>query len=141
MKRLYFSTEINAPKDKVWKSLWEDKNYRNWTSAFCEGSHMKADWTEGGKVLFLDPNDQGMSSRIAKLDEGTYVSFEHIADYKDGEQQATPEWTGAQENYRLVEIPGGTRLEVEVDITEPHVNYFNDAFPKGLSKVKEIAES
>lgn len=102
---------------------------------------MKADWTEGGKVLFLDPNDQGMVSRIAKLDAGTYVSFEHIADYKDGEQQAIPEWTGAQENYRLVEIPGGTRLDVEVDVTEPHVNYFNDAFPKGLSKLKEIAES
>ena len=141
MERLTFSTDINAPKDKVWKSLWDDQHYREWTSAFCEGSHMKADWTEGGKVLFLDPNDQGMSSRIAKLDSGTYVSFEHIADYKDGIEQPAPEWTGARENYRLTETGNGTRLDVEVDVTEPHVNYFNEAFPKGLSKLKEIAES
>lgn len=141
MERLKFSTDINAPKDKVWKSLWEDQNYRNWTSAFCEGSHMKADWTEGGKVLFLDPNNQGMSSRIAKLDDGTYVSFEHIADYMNGEEQPVPDWTGAQENYRLTEIEGGTRLDTEVDVTEKYVSYFKEAFPKGIAKLKEIAES
>ena len=55
MKKLQFSIEINAPKEKVWDTLWQDENYRKWTSVFIEGSFAESDWKEGGKIHFLTP--------------------------------------------------------------------------------------
>ena len=40
----------------------------------------------------------------------------------------------------LTQTNGTTDLKVELDIAEDHAEFFNDAFPKALQKVKEIAE-
>lgn len=63
MEKLHFSTNINAPREKVWDTLWNDNSYRKWTSAFMEGSYAETDnWKEGSKVLFLSPGGDGMGS-------------------------------------------------------------------------------
>ena len=36
-----------------------DDTYREWTSAFHPGSYYKGDWSEGSKILFLGPGDDG----------------------------------------------------------------------------------
>ncbi|MBA2423398.1 MAG: SRPBCC domain-containing protein, partial [Chitinophagales bacterium] len=66
MQKLNFSTSINASKEKVWKTLWDDSSYRKWTGAFQEGSYAETDnWKEGSKVLFLDGKRNGMVSQVA----------------------------------------------------------------------------
>lgn len=34
MKVLKFSTEINAPREKVWEVLWKEGSYKKWTKVF-----------------------------------------------------------------------------------------------------------
>ncbi len=53
MKRKESKIEIKAPKEKVWKVLWDDETYGKWTAAFFEGSHAETGWKEGRK-LHLD---------------------------------------------------------------------------------------
>jgi hypothetical protein len=152
MEKLNFSTTINAPKEKVWKSLWEDANYREWTSVFHEGSYAKTDnWKEGSKVLFLGPGESGkesgMVSRVAANRENEFMSFEHLGEIKDGVEDTTSEkvkiWAGAHENYRLKENNGTTELSVELDIDQAggFADYFKNTFPLALDKVKKIAEN
>ena len=43
MEHMNFEINIDAPKEKVWSSLWEDANYRNWTSAFAADSQAVTD--------------------------------------------------------------------------------------------------
>ena len=144
MKKLQFSIDIEAPKEKVWDTLWDDKTYREWTSPFCEGSHVVTDWKEGSKVLFLSPNGEGMFSEIAKNNEYEFMSFKHIGMYKDGKEQPLDEesksWSGCFENYTLKETNGKTTLQTDIDIVDSHYDYFNQTFPLALEKVKEIAE-
>ena len=52
MKKLSFTIDIKAPKEKVWHSLWDEENYQSWTSVFCEGSYTVSDWNEGSKIYF-----------------------------------------------------------------------------------------
>jgi uncharacterized protein YndB with AHSA1/START domain len=47
MHRLAFSITINAPKEEVWRAMLEDATYRQWTSAFEEGS-LRCHRLEGG---------------------------------------------------------------------------------------------
>jgi len=145
MITLNFSILINAPKEKVWEVLWDDKTYREWTSVFMEGSYAVSDWQQGSSVLFLSPSGEGMFSTISKKVPAELMSFKHLGIVKDGQEQPmdekTKEWSGAMENYILKEINGVTELSVIVDITENHEQYFSDTFPKALEKVKSLCEN
>lgn len=145
LKKLSFSTLIQATKEKVWKVLWDDETYRAWTSAFSEGSHAVSDWNEGSKILFLDGKGSGMYSTIARKIPAEFMSFRHIGEVKDGVEQPlnekTKAWSGGTENYTLKESDGKTELLIELDIVDEFMEYFKATFPKALEKIKEIAES
>lgn len=64
MATLHFETRINASRKKVWDVLWNDDTYPKWTAAFMPGSYAESDWKEGSKILFLDPERNGMLSMI-----------------------------------------------------------------------------
>jgi hypothetical protein len=144
MKKLHFSIDIRAPKEEVWKALWEDSSYRKWTSVFSEGSYAVTDWNEGSKIFFLDSNQDGMSSIIAKKIPNERMSFRHMGVVQNGKEQPPDEevkkWSGAIEEYTLRETGGATRLQVEMDSTDDHYEIFQEKFPKALEKLKEISE-
>lgn len=145
MKKLTFTIDIKASKEKVWNSLWDDENYQNWTAVFCEGSNAISDWKEGSKIYFTDPNGSGMSSKISINKPFETMSFQHIGEMKNFKElpatKETESWSGAEERYDLTENDGVTTLTASVEITQSHADYFNKTFPKAIQKVKEIAEA
>ena len=144
MEKRNYSIEIDAPAEKVWQVLWTPDSYTDWTGVFCEGSSVKSDFSQGSRAHFLTPNGDGMYSNVEENRENRIMSFKHIGMLKDGKElpldDETRTWSGAMETYRLSEKDGKTRLDVELDITEEHAGYFDGAFPKGLERVKELAE-
>ena len=145
MEKINFTTNINAPREKVWKVLWDDDSYREWTSAFTEGSYAETDdWKEGSKVLFLSPGGEGMVSKVAANKKNEFMSFEHLGVVKNGvediESESVKGWAGARENYTLTDENGKTKLVVDMDSTDEFKDYFTKTFPVALEKVKELAE-
>ena len=147
MEKLKFSTTINAPKEKVWKTLWDDSSYREWTSAFMEGSYAETDnWKEGSKILFLGPGKSGMVSRVAANRENEFMSFEHLGEVHNGVEDTTSDkvkmWAGAHENYTLKENNGKTDLLIEMDMSDQGEmkDYFVRTWPVALDNLKRIAE-
>ena len=145
MEKINFSTSINAPREKVWDILWNDDSYREWTSAFMEGSYAETDnWKEGSKVLFLAPGRNGMVSTVATNKKNEFMSFKHLGEVKNGvedtESEKVKSWAGAMENYRLTDENGKTKLEVDMDSTDEFKDYFEKTWPVALEKVKELAE-
>ncbi len=145
MEKLNFSIDINAPKEKVWETLWDDATYPKWTGVFCEGSHAKTDWQEGSKVLFLDNKGSGMVSKIETKKPNEFMSFKHLGEVKDNVEDTSSEkvkgWAGALESYTLKESGAVTTLSVDMDIVEEFKDYFLKTFPGGLEKVKELSEN
>ena len=146
MKKLNYSIDIQADKDSVWKALWEDANYRQWTSVFFEGSHALTDnWKEGSIVHFLTPQGDGMYSRIIKHIQGEQMTFEHIGNVVRGEEQpqdeTTKSWSGMREEYFLQANGDNCRLEVQMDTTDDFAGYMDKTFPKALEMVKKLSES
>jgi len=145
MEKSNFSVRINAPKEKVWKTLWDDSTYRQWTSPFMEGSYAETDnWKEGSKVLFLGPEGSGMVSTVAANRPNEFMSFKHLGEVKGGVEDTTSEkikaWAGAYENYTLKETGGVTELVVEMDMAEDFKDFFTKTWPVALGKVKELSE-
>lgn len=83
MKTLQFKININAPKEKVWQTLWDDKSFREWASVFCEGTYAESNWKEGDAIHFLTPDGMGMNSVIFKRTENEYMAFKHLSEIKD----------------------------------------------------------
>jgi hypothetical protein len=145
MDKIKFDINIKAPKEEVWNALWDNKHYAEWTSVFCEGSHVESDWAEGSKVIFLNGEGSGMVAIVETNDPHEFMSFKHIGMYANGvedtESAEVQQWAGAHENYTLTTISDGlTKLSIDVDTDEKYVTFFSDVWPKALAKVKEIAE-
>jgi hypothetical protein len=139
MKPLKFSITINAPKEKVWKKLWEDASYRQWTSAFMEGSYAESDWQEGSKILFLSKKGDGMFATIEKKIPERQMTFRHLGEIKNGIEEPK-DWGDSRESYHLEEKDGITELSVEMGAAGEFEDYFKETFPRALHILKEISE-
>jgi uncharacterized protein YndB with AHSA1/START domain len=137
--RLHFSVDIDAPRERVWAVLWDDRTYRDWTGAFSQGSYAVSDWKEGSKVQFLDPSGSGMSAVIEKKVPNERMTFRHLAEIKEGKEQPPASWSGAREDYTLQDNGRGTTLTVDLDTVDEYKQMFEQAFPKALQRVKELA--
>lgn len=148
MQKLNFTIIINAPKEKVWNTMLEDKTYRIWTEAFAKGSHYVGDWSQGSKILFLGPNEKGimggMVSRIKENRLHEYISIEHLGIVHDGQEDTTSDavkqWAGSLENYTLKDLNAKTELLVDMDINDDFKDMFENMWPGALQKLKELAE-
>ena len=142
MKELQFSIEINAPKEKVWATLWDDESFRDWAGIIDEGTYMQGEMKEGNEIRFLSSvNGYGVTSLIEKLTPNEFVLFRHSADTKDtGQHQREKEWTGGTESYSLTEKYGVTTLIVKTDVPEEMEEMFNSILPRAMERIKMLAE-
>lgn len=148
MDRLKFTMVIDAPKEKVWRTMLDEDTYRVWTEVFMPGSHYIGEWSKGSKILFLAPGEKGelsgMVSRIKENRPYEYISIEHLGVVQDGKEdtssEAVKQWAGALENYTFKEKDGRTELRVDLDSAEEYQEMFQDIWPKALQKLKELAE-
>lgn len=139
---MQFRVEINAPKEKVWDTLWQDETFRQWASIIDPGTYMVGDLKEGNEVQFISSSSEyGVTSLVEKLTPNEFLLLRHQADTQgSGKQEREKEWTGGAESYSLAEKDGVTTLTVAFDVPPELEEYFKDNYPKALELVKVLAE-
>lgn len=142
---LILSISINAPKEKIWDVLLQDHTYRQWTSVFHPGSYAETDWKQGSKVLFKNPEGNGLVSKIVLHKPAEVISIEHLGILKNGiedfENEEVKSWQGFTETYHVTpKEEGKTELTIQQDITKEHAEWFTTTWGKALQKVKELSE-
>lgn len=142
MKEMQFSTEIHAPKEKVWETLWQDETFRQWASIIDPGTYMVGELKEGSEVQFISAeNGYGVTSLVEKVVANDFLLLRHHADTQDsGERERADEWSGGTESYRLAEKDDTTTLTVAFDVPPELEEYFTVNYPKALEQVKILAE-
>lgn len=145
MQKLTFRKTINAPREKVWDTLWTDKTYRQWTEPFSPQSRAETDWEKGSKILFLGGEGQdGMIAEVADKIPNEYMSIRHMGMVSNGvedtESDKVKEWKGALENYTLRDVDGQTEVLVEMDITDAEADSMAKIWPHALDRLKELSE-
>lgn len=138
MKTLDFTIEINAPKEKVWEVMLQPETYKEWTSAFTEGSYYEGSWEKGSEIKFLTPDGVGMFAEIADSKKYEYVSIKHLGMIREGKKaESIPE---TYENYILKDKDGKTEVKIEMDNIPGHEESLSKTWSKALNKIKEISE-
>jgi uncharacterized protein YndB with AHSA1/START domain len=140
-----FSIDINAPRQRVWDVMFDDKGYREWTSAFSGSSSFEGSWSEGSRIRFLGQDEQGnqcgLSSRIVANRPLEFVAIEHLRGITNGVDDANEsEWTGAREDYHFSEKNGVTTVRIEQDMVAEYETMFQEMWPNALAKLKALAE-
>jgi uncharacterized protein YndB with AHSA1/START domain len=144
MTNLHYSTQINAPREKVWEVMLNDSTYREWTAVFMPGSYYQGDWSQGSKMLFLGPGadgqkEGGMAAVVKENRPQEFISLEYHAEIRDGIE--VPMEGNGYENYTLQDKDGGTEVSIDLlNLPDEYADMFNDAWPKALEKLKELAE-
>lgn len=142
MKEIQFSIQINASKERVWTTLWDDITFRDWANIIDEGTYMKGVMKEGNEIQFISSvNGYGVTSLVEKLNPNEFVLFRHSEDTKEsGQKEREKEWTGGTESYSLTEKNGVTTLIVKTDVPLELEETFNISFPKALERIKTLTE-
>jgi uncharacterized protein YndB with AHSA1/START domain len=149
METLYFEIEIKAPVNKVTEIMLGKDTYNKWTFEFNPTSNYRGSWEKGSKILFIgiDKNDQeeGMVSRIKEHLPNKFVSIEHLGMLHKGEEITSgpmvEPWRGALENYWFAETKTGTKVSVTTDTNKEYKDYFAEAWPRALKKLKQLCEA
>lgn len=140
METLSYEIEIEAAPERIWGVLWGDITYRQWTTAFTEGSFYEGTLEEGSIVKFFDPQNNGMYSRVEKNEPGKEMKFLHLGEIYDG-VEAPQEWGEATEAYILEETETGTTLTCEIQTPAEFKGFFEESFPKALGIIKNLSEN
>jgi len=139
------SVDIAAPPERVWRVLWEDATYRQWTAAFMEGSYAETDWQEGSPVRFLGPSGEGMLGHIVTSRCPELLDIEYdglvLAGEDDTDSEAARDYRGAKETYRLTANGEGTRLDVSAPMGEKYYDDMLIAWDRALARLSELAET
>ncbi len=149
LERLHFEITINKPVKDVYRIMFDQKKWEEWTAEFNPTSHFKGTWEKGSKMLFLGTNQNGseggMVSRIKEHIPRQFVSIEYLGVIHEGKEYTTGKeaepWAGGLENYSFSEKDGKTRLSVDADTNREHKSYFITTWPKALNRLKSICEN
>ena len=142
MTTMRISIDIDASRERVWATLWEDGTFRDWAGLIDEGTYLRGVLEEGKEIEFLSSeNGYGVTSLVERLEPNVYVLFRHSADTQEsGQELREKEWTGGTESYSLTEQNGKTTLVVLADIPEEMEELFATRLPLALERVKVLAE-
>lgn len=140
MEQLSYEIEINAEPEKVWSVLWSEITYRQWTTAFTEGSFYEGALEENNIVKFLDPKNNGMYSRVIKVIPNEEITFLHLGEIYEGIEVAQ-DWGDATEAYFLEENEEGTVLRTVINTPTEFKSFFEEKFPKAMNIVKHLSEN
>ncbi len=142
MKEMQFSIEINATKERVWDTLWQDKTFRQWASIIDPETYMVGDLKEGNEIQFISSaSGYGVTSLVEKLVAGEFLLLRHRADTQEhGKREREKQWTGGKESYSLEEKNGTTTLTAAFDVPSELEEMFKVSYPKALERVKLLAE-
>lgn len=148
MQKLIYKISIEAPAEKVVEIMLGKETFKLWTVEFEPTSDFEGGWNKGDKIYFTaigrDGKKGGMVSRIAEHVPNKFVSIEHYGILDNGieitEGEQVEKWAGGHENYTYDELNGITTVTVDIDVTDEHLSYFNQTYPKALEKLKELCE-
>src|SRR5262245_49296999 len=140
MKEMQFTVEINAPKKRVWDTLWQDETLREWAGIIDPGTYMVGELKEGNEVQFISGNGYGVTSLVEKFVANDFLRLRHHADTQEkGKREREDQWTGGKESYSLAEKDGITTLTATFDVPPELEEYFKDNYPQALERVKILA--
>lgn len=147
MELLEKSIFINAPKEKVFDILINDSTYREWTSAFCEGSYYEIEsWEVWQKIVFKSNTPGWLISKVSHFDKPNQLWFSHQGwinsdGWEDYNSPNVLPWKNSREIYTLSDVDGGTKLDILQDIPDHEECWsFWEMWDRALEKVKEIAQ-
>ena len=138
MELLTYEVEINAEPEKVWSVLWGDITYRQWTTAFTEGSFYEGTLEEGNIIRFFDPKQNGMYSRVEKVIPNQEIKFLHLGEIYEG-IEVPQDWGEATESYVLEENDTGTLLKTIIQTPAEFKDFFEEKFPKARGIIKHLS--
>ncbi|MEJ7931272.1 SRPBCC domain-containing protein [Ramlibacter sp. AN1015] len=145
MKRtLRYSVLIDAPRRQVWSTMLGPESYRDWTTAFCEGSYYEGSWEQGHTIRFLDPQGNGVISEIAQNRPFEHIGIRHLGvvagGVADTESATAREWAPSFENYDFRDEGTGTRVDVETEIPQKYEDMMERLWPAALARLKALCE-
>jgi hypothetical protein len=143
MKKMEFSTIIEASPRNVWDAMFRVESSRKWIDVSWPGCYFEGNWKEGEHIKFLSPNGTGRECLVIVNRPYEYVLARHVAVVKkdgsrDRESKEAKSWIGTTLGYSFRKKDSHTQLTVEMTITPEWEEQFSKGWPNALEELKKI---
>lgn len=144
-RRLQFTIDIAASPSRVYAVMLDQHGFRDWASAFAEGSYFEGSWRAGDRIRFLTPSGDGLVAEIAENRPHDVVSIRHLGQIvrgvEDTDSASVRAWAPAYENYTFLATAQGTRLVVDQDASADFEPFLRHTWPLALQRLKALCEA
>ncbi len=145
METLEFKTTINAPAKHVWKTMLDEKTYREWVEVSWPNSYYVGKWGKGEKIKFVGTDMSGTMVEVTEFKPFETVDCTHIAilltgGVEDRTSDSAKGWIGTKERYEFSERNGATDLRIVLTVPTAWADMFKEGWPGALTKLKELCK-
>ncbi|MEQ9305835.1 MAG: hypothetical protein RJQ14_18120 [Marinoscillum sp.] len=144
--KIHLEITIAASKEHIWCILLGHETFSQWATAFKKGSYFEGEITkEGGIVSFLDPDQNGIRSRVMDYKQDETITFLHHAILNrctlDTASREAKKWIGLKETYLLKALDNNKCLfTVDVDIAVEYEEMFAKSWKRAMENLKRLCE-
>lgn len=140
-----YSVKINANKEHVWRTLTEEKTYKQWVKPFSPDSQYKGEWKEGTDIIFFDPNMGGTKAHLKVVKPYEHILAEHTALVnkelvENTKGEIAEKWIGTIEEYIFSEKNDKVELTIKVQTNEDFKPMYDEGWPEALNLLKGLCE-
>ena len=143
---LHFTITIDAPRSKVWQTMFAPASYKEWVNVSWPGARYIGEWKKDASIRFVGGDEQGGTlATIVDLKPNELVLARHVAVLnadasEDRDSELARGWIGTTERYAFTDESGKTRLNVDIVTSAAWESMFSDGWPAALIKLKELCE-
>ena len=143
MKKVEFSTVIDASPREVWETMFHPESFKKWVGVSWPGCYYEGSWKEGEKLTFLSPGAWGSEVLIIVNRQYEYVLLRHVAVVKedgtiDKSSKMAKSWIGTTLGYSFRKIKNQTQVTIEITIATEWAEAFSAGWKKALEELKRI---
>ncbi len=136
--------KIQASPAAVWEVFTADNYTRQWYQPFSAGAHAITTWQEGSPITVVDDDGNGLTGVVSVSRPFLELAITYEGCVTNGKEDFESEGVqilnGAREIYLLTELPDGTQLNIESDMSDDYYDMMDTAWDKALLMVKDLAE-
>ncbi len=128
---------LDCGLEEAWQLIVDRNKYEKWANAFHEGSTYTGDMGLNETVNFVDPEGNGLVSKVVVFEPEKEIRFAFLGEINDGKYVEVAEFADMLEHYIFEPVGNQTKMLVDVAMDDRYYDMMNEMWDKaGIELVK-----
>lgn len=137
MKHIKKEFTLECGPKEAWQLVVDHSKYEKWAAAFHEGSTYTGEMGLNETVNFVDPDGNGLVSKVVVFEPEKEIKFAFLGEINDGKYVEVAAFADMLEHYIFEPVGDQTRMLVDVAMDDQYYDMMNEMWDRaGIELVR-----